>query len=199
MFDPDRPLTLAQRTEFCAFQKTDGYYACCRPGNREPDLPLTLLDPVFATFLEESQKAVLTREDYEAARSVRDAMCNFYRNRRHRASALRQELLDYGIEIIAGDIGDSDFSTDGHKQCNRRPTLITAVRNELGSGGGDPSIQTIAHFELFRTEYLLWTELQSYHPSFIMFVAGMSLALVSLVVNVTHQVQDRSWVSVGAL
>lgn len=80
-------------TEFRAFQDTDKYYACCRPSEREPDLVLTLLDPVFATFFEESQAAVLTREDYEAARSLRDTMCEFYDDEKQRASALREELL----------------------------------------------------------------------------------------------------------
>lgn len=38
--------------EFQVLQHPDTYFACTQPLNQEPDLPLTLLDPVFGKFID---------------------------------------------------------------------------------------------------------------------------------------------------
>lgn len=165
--------TLGQTQNFESHQENDKeYYGCCRPQNREPDLPLVLLDPVFAIFVDETKTAALTGEDYAIARSLRSTMCEFYDGEPDRASVLRKELQRYKIVLCPAQIGSSGCSTDGHKESNNRPVLITKVKNEIGLGTAEPSIQAMLYYDLFFSEDNLWTEVSSYHPCFIMFLAG---------------------------
>lgn len=47
-------VALGKPTEFAEVQKDPvTYYGCFRPPDREPKLPLTLLDPVFARFVDD--------------------------------------------------------------------------------------------------------------------------------------------------
>lgn len=147
-------------------------FACCRPLEREQDLPVILLDRVFATFIEESQTAVLTDEDYTTASNLRRTMCEFYKDKEVRAAVLRKELEKYDIKLAAAKIGSSRCSTDGHIEINSRPVLILEVKNEIGTGNAEPSIQALCYYNLFFTQYTTWTEVLSHHPCFIIFVAG---------------------------
>lgn len=166
-----RPPILASTQQFISSQAGDEFYSCCRPVGREPHLPLALLDPVFAAFIEESQAGVLTCEDYAVARRLRIATCEFFEDNDYRASVLRLELGSYDMFLASGNIGSSGLSTHGHIDCNNRPVLILEVRNEIGVGSSEPSIQAMLYYDTFCYEYKLWKD-ASLHPCFILSLAG---------------------------
>lgn len=158
-------------------------------------MPLSLLDPVFALFVEESRTAVPTCEDYTAARRLRAVMCEFYSDDNSRTHALRQELKKYGIFFTGGKIGSSKRYTDGHIECNKRPALILKVKNEIGVGSTEPSIEAMLHYDMFCYEHKLWKD-PSLHPCFILSLVG-KFQYYQRVFKVTNQMYIGPHLSIG--
>src|SRR5215475_8970058 len=69
---PRAPSQQGQTPAFEEMQKGDLFIACGRPSNREADVPLTLLHPVFGRFVDDCQNTKLTAADYKVAKVLRE-------------------------------------------------------------------------------------------------------------------------------
>jgi hypothetical protein len=165
------PSQQGQTPEFEELQKGDLYYACGRPVEREADVPLTLLHPVFGQFVDDCRKIAPTRADYAVAFQLREKMCAFYPNEGDRRQKICETLQKYGIAIHPGPIGGTEHKTDGHVCSCNRPVLILEVKNDIGWKGAEPSLQLVLYFWIFCDEHGLADESMC-HPCLVVFIAG---------------------------
>lgn len=169
------PSSQAQPSAFKRLQEgVDGFYGCSRPPSREPGVPLTLLHPVFGKFVDDAKTISPTSEDYSTARDVKRIMCNFHASEGARRHSLCQILREYGIAIYPGPVGSSENKTDGHVCTTTHPNFILELKNEIGSGGVEPSLQALVYYRVFCDEYELWDDYSTCHPCFIGFLMGQS-------------------------
>ena len=167
------PSTMGKPVEFAAVQKDPvTYYACARPPDRESKLPLNLLDPVFAEFVDNCRSVIPTEKAYECARELRMEMGKFYADELKRAQKLREILQTGGFEIRSEKIKDSKIETDGHILCQSNPTIIIEVKDEIGSAGAEPSLQSLLYYETFVRLYDLWKDMSSIHSCLIITLVG---------------------------
>jgi hypothetical protein len=170
----DSPSAQAETRAFAAIQQGDTFYACNRPQAREPQLPLTLLHPVFGTFVDNCKQLTLTASDYDCAKSLKNVMCAFYGDEGARRKKFLEELKNHDIVAQAAHIGSTKCVTDGHVLVGDHPILIVEVKNEIGWKGAEPSLQGFAYYDSFVRENRLWEDFSTIHPCFLLFVAGMS-------------------------
>ena len=150
------------------------FYGCSRPPSREPGLPLTLLHPVFGEFVDDAKTIAPTRNDYTAAHSLKQAMCDFYKDEAERRQEICRILQTYGIDIRPGAIGGSEYKTDGHVATLTHPKFILEIKNEIGSTGAEPSLQALLYYRVFCDQFGLWDDDSTCHPCLIAFLAGQS-------------------------
>jgi len=156
-------------------QRNDtSFFGCNRPPNREPEISIALLHPVFGKFKDDSKRATPTAEDYRCVRGLRECMLQFFDDEGIRRSKLLDILDDYGIGAQPGPIGSTSRTTDGHIVSNIHPRLIIEVKNDIGWKGAEPSLQALAYYDSFCRERKLWDDISSCHPCFIVCVAGKS-------------------------
>jgi hypothetical protein len=99
-------------------------------------------------------------------------MGKFYADELKRAHKLREILQTGGFEIHSEKIKDSKIETDGHILCQSNPTIILEVKDEIGSAGAEPSLQSLLYYETFVRLYDLWKDMSSIHSCFIITLAG---------------------------
>jgi hypothetical protein len=166
------PSTQAQPSAFRSIQKSAGRYGCLRPPSAEPGLPLTLLHPVFAEFVDDAKTIVPKHMDYETASNIRDTMCQFFQDKQIRP-IIGEYLSDYfGMKVSSGHVRASEASTDGHISVGKHPIFILELKREVGSTSSEPSLQALAYFGHFCDQYKLWDDVTSCHPCFIAHIAG---------------------------
>ena len=137
---------------------------------RKPDLPLALLDPVFAKFTDDCRTAKPTAAAYECARHLKIEMNRFYGDEVHPVHALCEILTIGGFEINPGPIGESNTRTNGHFF---RLLILLEATDEVVWTGADPTLQALLYYEIFTQHYKLWTDvLSSVYPCFIITLAG---------------------------
>jgi hypothetical protein len=170
---PDTPSRQARPKKFEELQKDDKvFFGCNRPPEREPAVPLALLHPVFGRFVDNTKTIAPKSEDYAIVQKLREEMCKFFVNEDTRRQALIDILRDYGLEIYPGPVGGSGKATDGHILIKKHPKLILEVKNEIVSGGAEPSLQAILYYDTFILQNKLWEDASTCHPCFVIFLAG---------------------------
>ncbi|KAG8920090.1 hypothetical protein FRC02_001175 [Tulasnella sp. 418] len=141
----DSPSTLAQKSNLQGWlgsKNTVPPFLCGRPFHSEPRIPITLLHPVFAQFLDDCEQHDPTPEDNAIVDKLTVDMCNFYDYEAKRARAFRDLMLEYKIPVTPTYIEGTSYSTDGHASVGHYVYLITEAKNEMGTGGRDPYIQS---------------------------------------------------------
>jgi hypothetical protein len=124
------------------------HFACARPPIRKPDLPLALLDPIFAKFSDDCRTVKPTGEAYECALKVKLEMSKFYTDESERRHALHECLKIRGFEISAGPIADSNYTTSGHILRHKCPIIILEVKNKFGLQDTEPSLQALPCYDM---------------------------------------------------
>ncbi|KAG8938517.1 hypothetical protein FRC03_007149, partial [Tulasnella sp. 419] len=123
------PSTLVQKSNLQGWlgsKNTVPPFLCGRPFRSEPRIPITLLHPVFAQFLDDDcEQHNPTPEDNAIVDELTEHL-----------------MLEYKIPVAPTYIEGTGYSADGHASVGHYVYLITEAKNEMGTGGRDPYIQS---------------------------------------------------------
>ncbi|KAG2052964.1 hypothetical protein BDR06DRAFT_1009092 [Suillus hirtellus] len=89
-------------------------YLCNHPHRATDPVPITLLEPIFAEFVDDCQKYEPTVYDNDFVLQLSEKMASFYPNELMQMNTFRQVLWDYGIILNASMVGSTRCTTDRH-------------------------------------------------------------------------------------
>jgi len=129
-------------------------YLCNRPRRAADSLPVTLLEPIFAEFVDDSQNHQPTVCDNDFVWHLSEKMSSFYPDELTRMNVFRQLLHDYGIILDASMVGSTKCTTDGHllSRNGKFVQVILEVKNEIGSDGVEPFAEAMLYYRKFMEE-----------------------------------------------
>ncbi|OJA12022.1 hypothetical protein AZE42_02058 [Rhizopogon vesiculosus] len=148
------PSKWAHLAEFAKLQDKQEYL-CNRPCDAADPAPVTLLEPIFAEFVDDCREYQPTVEDDDFM---------------HAFSKLFRYLE---IELDPATIGSTKRETDGHllSTCGKFAVVVAVEKNEIGSGGGDPFTQAIlCHRQIIQDSWVEITKFGSIVPSLLIIV-----------------------------
>ncbi|KAG2068639.1 hypothetical protein BDR04DRAFT_1119621 [Suillus decipiens] len=128
------PSTTAKQNIFTTKQ-TESEYLCGRPHGFEDPIAVTLLDPIFAQFMDNCRRHKITTEDSRFAAKLATVMSILYPDERHRMEAFRTMPQENGISLYAAAVGATGSITDGHLMAGKFVVVIYEGKNEIGHGG----------------------------------------------------------------
>ncbi|KAL4062723.1 hypothetical protein V8B97DRAFT_2026677 [Scleroderma yunnanense] len=152
---------------------------------KQNPVPVALMEPIFAQFLDDCQTYKPTEKDNRFVRKLSYQMSTFYSQEHWRMAQFRSELYDYGIVLEAAAI-DSAIRTDGHLTVEDKFVVVIAEgKNEVGSGSGDPFAQALTYYHHFirnmNGDNYRVARLCSVFPCFHIIVLGPCIGIVGSV------------------
>lgn len=160
-------------------------YLCSRPLEAEDPIPVTLMEPIFAEFLDDCQTYKPTDEDNCFVRNLSYQMSMFHPTELARMDEFREQLKAYKITLGNDTVGRTQCQTDDHLMVDKFPVVIAKGNNEIGSGGGDPFAQALIYYHLFiqnlDNDELKVARLCSVFPCFHIIVFGPCIGIVGSV------------------
>ncbi|KAF8869287.1 hypothetical protein BD779DRAFT_1682365 [Infundibulicybe gibba] len=148
-----RSAVYAEKIRQLCVSLEEGCFACARPPEQEPSLPLALTDPIFAKFIADCETIKLTEAGYHCAEKLRKKM-EFHETEADRGREFRVVLGIAGIEFDVESI-EKEHTTDGHISRGGRLVVVVEVRNEIGWPGAEPSLQALLYYDDFAQKNLL--------------------------------------------
>ncbi|OAX42194.1 hypothetical protein K503DRAFT_797382 [Rhizopogon vinicolor AM-OR11-026] len=178
------PLEWARPAQFATLQFYEEEYLCNRPRDAADPVPATLLELIFAQFMDDCREYQPTAEDSQFIRKLSEEMCKYYGGSDERMHVFSQLFQYLNIELTSDTIGSSKCGTDGHSlsTCGKFAVVVLVGNNEIGSGGGDPFAQAMLHYRTIREDS--WAEiinLESIVPSFLIIVFDACIAITGSV------------------
>jgi hypothetical protein len=148
-------------------------YLCNRPRDAACPVPVTLLEPIFADFVDDCRNYQPTVADSEFIQELSEEMCGFYTTEPDRMHAFRRLFLRHGIELHADTIGSSGCGTDGHMMSGKFAVVVVEGKNEIGSGSCEPFAQAMMYYrKILEDSSGEISNLQSNVPSFLIAIFG---------------------------
>ncbi|OJA11314.1 hypothetical protein AZE42_08595 [Rhizopogon vesiculosus] len=169
------PSEWARPAQFAKLQFHEAEYLCNRPRDAADPVPVTLLEPIFAQFVDDCREYQPTAKDSQFIRGLSEEMCKYYGSPDERVYAFRQIFRYLNIKLTADTIGSSKWSTDGHllSTCGKFAVVVVVGNNEIGSGSGDPFAQAMMYYRMtMEDSWAEITNLRSIVPSFLIIVFG---------------------------
>ncbi|KAG2055286.1 hypothetical protein BDR06DRAFT_934328 [Suillus hirtellus] len=129
-------------------------YLCNRPRGAADPVPVTLLEPIFAQFVDDCQKRQPTDHDNNLVWRLSETMCDFYKDELARMNAFRDVLRECGIALNASMVGATKFITDGHLMSSDGMfvEVILEGKNEIGSDAAEPFVEAMLYHRKFMAE-----------------------------------------------
>ncbi|KAG1904999.1 uncharacterized protein F5891DRAFT_1183658 [Suillus fuscotomentosus] len=126
-------------------------YLCNRPRRAADPVPITLLEPIFAEFVDDCQNHQPTVRDNDVVLQLSEKMASFYPNELARMNTFRQVLRDYGIILNASMVGSTGCTMDGHLLSTNRQFVLMIIegKNEIGSGAAEPFMEAMLYYRKF--------------------------------------------------
>ena len=138
----ETPSKAAIPSEFAALQKRPlDQVFCSRPREIADPIPVTLLEPIFAQFVDDCQNYEPTDDDHAFVAKLSHQMCNFYSTEPERLHDFRQIFQSYGITL--------HNATVGHMLVGTHVRVILEGKNEIGSGGAEPFAEAMLYYRKF--------------------------------------------------
>ncbi|GJJ11078.1 hypothetical protein Clacol_005309 [Clathrus columnatus] len=148
------------------------YYYCGRPYSREYAVPLTLLHPVFAQFVDDCKTIEFTSKDMDFAFDLKMEMSAFFdgeSSRREKFYKMMKEI--YAIEFKPDSpISPARYEMGGYISHNGRPILIAEVKNEMAGLTSEPILQALLYY--MEVVKALSEDVSSCHPCFTLILVG---------------------------
>ncbi|KAG1784738.1 uncharacterized protein HD556DRAFT_199681 [Suillus plorans] len=158
-------------------------YLCNRPRRAADPIPVTLLEPIFAKFVDDCQNHQPTVCDNDFVWQLSQIMSSFHPDELTRMLVFRQVLRDY--------VGSTNFTTDGHLLSTNGQfvQVILEVRNEIGSGATEPFAEAMLYYRKFMEDSKIEiVKLRSVIPCIHIIVFGACIGFVGSVF--TEKVQS---------
>jgi hypothetical protein len=121
-------------------------FLCSRPREASGPVPVTLLEPIFAKFVDDCQNYQPTAEDNNFVWQLSEKMCKFYDDEDEQIDIFRETLIRYGIDFQAGRFDSSGCSMGLH---NGFVQVIANGKNKFGNGGAEPFLQSSVYYRKF--------------------------------------------------
>jgi hypothetical protein len=146
--DTEAP-SIAGKPQYFSDMQKNKEFLCIRPREASGPVPVTLLEPIFAQFVDDCQSYQPTAEDNNFVWQLSEEMCKFHDDENKRMVVFRETLAPYGIELHAGNFDASGCKTDGHMMRNGFVQVIAKGKNEIGNGGAEPFLQSPIYYRKF--------------------------------------------------
>ncbi|KAG0697573.1 hypothetical protein DFH29DRAFT_811543 [Suillus ampliporus] len=162
-------------------------FLCSRPRKAEDPVPVTLLHPIFAEFVDDCRDLKPTHLDYRFVRELSEKMCMFFSDENARMEAFRTQLADsYDIALYNAGIGATAYSTDGHLMIGGKFIAVIAKgKKEIGSGGSEPFVEAMCcqreFMKFLHKKPFHIDKLRSVFPCFHIIVFGACIGIVGSV------------------
>jgi hypothetical protein len=149
-----------------------------RPPEAAPEIPVTLLDPVLARFLDNcnSNSFPVSKVDNEFAYELSRSMSKFYDSEAARATEFRRLLQSYDIPLVAAMVERTSYTTDGDLRFRDALYSIAELKLEIGSKGAEPLLQSIIYYthnrRLIRKD---WPD-SFRHPCIVVYLTGQLIS-----------------------
>ncbi|KAG1755294.1 uncharacterized protein EDB91DRAFT_285621 [Suillus paluster] len=146
----DTPSVGARPVAFAATQE-EQEYLCSRPRSAADSLPVTLLEPIFAEFVDDCQNYQPTVNDNAFVWQLLEKMPSFYPDELTRMKVFRQLLREYDIILDASMVRSTKCITDGHllSRDEKFVQVILEGKNEIGGDGAKPFAEAMLYYRKF--------------------------------------------------
>ncbi|KAG1891729.1 uncharacterized protein F5891DRAFT_1210959 [Suillus fuscotomentosus] len=147
------PSTGAKAAAFSLTQNNQEY-PCNRPRRAVDPVPVTLLERIFAEFVDDCQNQQPTDHDNDLVWQLSEMMCSFYMDELARMDAFRHVLCEYGIILDPSMVGATQCTTDGHLTSSDGMfvQVILKGKNEIGCGAAEPFLEAMLYHRKFMEE-----------------------------------------------
>ncbi|KAG1893517.1 uncharacterized protein F5891DRAFT_985860 [Suillus fuscotomentosus] len=150
-------------------------YLCNRPRRAADPVPITLLEPIFAEFVDDCQNHQPTVRDNDVVLQLSEKMASFYPNELARMNTFWQVLRDYGIILNASMVGSTGCTMDGHLLSTNGQFVLMIIegKNEIGSGAAEPFMEAMLYYRKFMEDSKIeMARLRSFIPCIHIIVFG---------------------------
>ena len=169
----EAPSSGGQPKIFAEKQATDAKILCSRPPGTSPPIPLTLLHPAFAKFVDDCEQSVPSYQINQFTLKIAESMSEFYPNETARAKALKLLFSDLGIELQTIRITGTGYEMDAALiKGNKFPVVCGEIKNDAANNNVDPFLQAILYY-LEQTREVAPTLPSSILPALIVICAGV--------------------------
>ncbi|KAG1730671.1 uncharacterized protein EDB91DRAFT_1059330 [Suillus paluster] len=169
-------------------------FLCSRPRKAEDPVPVTLLHPIFAEFVDDCRDLKPTHHDYRFVRELSEKMCIFPPDENARMDVFRTQLAYFypHVTLYAAAVGAKSYRTDCHLIIGGKfVAVIVEGKKEIGGSGAEPFVEAMWYQRQFmkilnNTEFDI-AERRSVFPCFHIIVFGTCISIVGSVL--TRKVQ----------
>ncbi|KAG1766754.1 hypothetical protein EV702DRAFT_789503 [Suillus placidus] len=172
-------------------------YLCNRPCTAADPVPVTLLEPIFAEFVDDCQNHQPTACDNEFVRQLSENMSSFYSDELTRMSVFWQVLRDYGITFNTSIVNSTKCTAVGRllSTNGKFMQVIVEGKNEIGSGDAEPFAEAMLYYRKFIEDSKIeMVRLRSVLPCIHIIVFGACIGFAGSIF--TEKVQSDVLVSI---
>ena len=164
----EAPSSGGQPKIFAERQATDANILCSRPLETSPPIPLTLLHPIFAKFVEDCEHSQPSRRINQFTLRLAESMSRFYPDENARTKELKLLFSDLGIDFQTIRINGTGYEIDA--ALIKRNKFLLACAN-VAKNNVDPFLQAILYY-LEQTREVAPAFPSSILPALILICAG---------------------------
>ncbi|KDQ19682.1 hypothetical protein BOTBODRAFT_143115 [Botryobasidium botryosum FD-172 SS1] len=139
---------------FKAQEDVKGPLVYCNRPLSATSIPVTLLHPVFGTFVDDSQNYAPAATDYAFVFDLTLSMSGYFSSEDERRDAFIKLLFDYyEIQLSPSEIG-AGYRTDGHVIVGGFIPALTEAKGKFASDGAEPYFQGCTYYvEAYKTAH----------------------------------------------
>ncbi|KAG2052597.1 hypothetical protein BDR06DRAFT_972977 [Suillus hirtellus] len=126
-------------------------YLCNHPHRATDPVPITLLEPIFAEFMDDCHKYEPTVHDNDFVLQLSEKMASFHPNELAQMNTFQQVLWDYGIILNASMVGSTGCTTDRHLLSTNGQFVLMIIegKNKIRSGAAEPFMEVMLYYRKF--------------------------------------------------
>ena len=172
----EAPSSGGQPKIFAEKQATDAKILCSRPPGTSPPIPLTLLHPIFAEFVEDCEQSQPSRQINQFTLKFAESMSKFHPDEKARTKELKLLFSDLGIDLQTIRITGTGYEMDTALIKGNKFLLVCGEIKNDAANNVDPFLQAILYY-LEQTREVAATFPSSILPAMILICAGAPLNL----------------------
>ncbi|KAF8623880.1 hypothetical protein AX15_006152 [Amanita polypyramis BW_CC] len=184
----EAPSSGGQPKVFAEKQATDAKIMCGRPQETSAPIPLTLLHPIFAKFVDDCEHSQPSRQINQFTLKLAASMSKFYPDEKARTKELKLLFSDLGIDLQTIRITGTVYETDAALIKGNKFLLVCGEIKNNAANNVDPFLQAILYY-LEQTREVAPTFPLSVLPAIILICAGPYLSFAGAVWNGRPNVQ----------
>jgi hypothetical protein len=167
----EAPSTGGQPKIFAEKQTTDAKILCSRPPGTSPPIPLTLLHPIFAKFVDDCEHSQPSRQINQFTLKLAESMSQFYADEKARTKELKLLFSDLGIDLQTIRITGTGYEMDAALIKGNKFLLVCGEIKNNAANNVDPFLQAILYY-LEQTREVAAIFPSSILPAMILICAG---------------------------